>query len=149
MGGGMPIGAFIASWELMNLLTFQPKLGHITTFGGHPISCAAALATFNELQQSNILSSISKKHALFKRYLKHPKIKKINGIGLMLALEFENEIICREIIKKTLLNNVITFYFLFDKKCMRLSPPLTIKEEEIKESCQMIVKSINEYYMKK
>ena len=144
----MPIGAFISSKENMKKLSHNPELGHITTFGGHPISCAAALATFNELIQSNILSSISKKHALFKRYLKHPKIKKINGIGLMLALEFENEIICREIVKKTLLNNVITFYFLFNKKCMRLSPPLTIKEEEIKESCQIIIKSIDEYYMK-
>ena len=113
MGAGMPIGAFISSNQNMATLASDPPLGHITTFGGHPISCAAALATFKELQESEILKRINKKNNLFRQYLTHPKIKNINSCGLMLAIEFENEKICQDIVKQCLGNGVITFYFLF------------------------------------
>ena len=142
MGGGMPIGAFISSKENMDLLSENPALGHITTFGGHPISCAAALATFNELQKTNIIESIAHKRKLFETHLKHQKIKKIHGTGLMIALEFENANYCQEVVKKILQKGVITFYFLFDRKNMRISPPLTIKETEIINACNIITSNL-------
>jgi len=145
MGGGMPIGAFISSKENMDLLSEKPALGHITTFGGHPTSCAAALATFNELQQTTIIESVSHKRNLFETHLKHPKIKKIHGEGLMIALEFEDSKYCQEIVKKILQKGVITFYFLFDKKNMRISPPLTIKESEIIDACNIIIDSLDNH----
>ena len=145
MGGGMPIGAFISSKENMDLLSSNPALGHITTFGGHPVSCAAALATFSELQQSTIIDSISNKRSLFEKHLQHPKIKKIHGIGLMIALEFPNEEYCQNIVTKLLHEGIITFYFLFDKKNIRISPPLTIQKKEIIEACNIITKVLDNY----
>ena len=144
MGGGMPIGAFISSKRNMDLLSIDPPLGHITTFGGHPISCAAALATLNELQKSRIIESVKEKRELFQKKLTHQKIKKIHGIGLMLAIEFENEKVCQDIVKKVLNNGVITFYFLFNQKNMRISPPLTISKEEIIESCRIIHQTLEQ-----
>ena len=144
MGGGMPIGAFISSKKNMDYLSTDPPLGHITTFGGHPTSCAAALATLNELKNSSIIESVKEKRELFQKNLTHPKIKKIHGIGLMLAIEFENEKVCQDIVKKTLNNGVITFYFLFDRKNMRISPPLTISKEEIIESCRIIQQTLDQ-----
>ena len=144
MGGGMPIGAFISSKKNMDYLSQQPELGHITTFGGHPISCAAALATFNELKQSTIIESINKKRKLFEENLNHPKIKKIHGIGLMIAIEFNDEEYCQNIVKEVLKNGVVTFYFLFDRKNMRISPPLTIHEKDITEACQIIQKTLDQ-----
>ena len=142
MGGGMPIGAFISSKKNMNYFSHNPSLGHITTFGGHPTSCAAALATFNKLLTSNIIQSISKKRQLFKKYLKHPKIKKIHGIGLMIALELESAEYCEKIVKKLLQNGVITFYFLFDRKNIRISPPLNINNTDIILSCKIIQETL-------
>tara|TARA_B100001250_G_C19688746_1_gene739268 strand:- start:182 stop:1144 length:963 start_codon:yes stop_codon:yes gene_type:complete len=144
MGGGMPIGAFVSSKKNMDYLSIDPPLGHITTFGGHPTSCAAALATLNELKNSSIIESIKEKRELFQKNLTHRKIKKIHGIGLMLAIEFENEKVCQDIVKKTLNNGVITFYFLFDRKNMRISPPLTISKEEIIESCRIIHQTLDQ-----
>tara|TARA_B100000579_G_scaffold382693_1_gene352027 strand:+ start:10953 stop:12131 length:1179 start_codon:yes stop_codon:yes gene_type:complete len=144
MGGGMPIGAFISSKKNMDHLSTDPPLGHITTFGGHPTSCAAALATLNELKKSSIIESIQEKRDLFQHHLKHPKIKKIHGIGLMLAIEFENEKVCQDMVKQVLNNGVITFYFLFDRKNMRISPPLTISKEEIIESCRIIHQTLDQ-----
>ena len=144
MGGGMPIGAFISSKKNMDYLSIDPPLGHITTFGGHPTSCAAALATLNELKNSSIIESVKEKRELFQKNLTHPKIKKIHGIGLMLAIEFENEKVCQDTVKKTLNNGVITFYFLFDRKNMRISPPLTISKEEIIESCRIIQQTLDQ-----
>ena len=144
MGGGMPIGAFISSKRNMDYLSTNPPLGHITTFGGHPTSCAAALATLQELKNSNIIELVNRKRDLFKKHLTHPKIKKIHGIGLMIAIEFENEEVCQDIVKKTLHNGVITFYFLFDRKNMRISPPLTISKEEIIESCRIIHQTLDQ-----
>ena len=138
MGGGMPIGAFISSWELMNLLTFEPKLGHITTFGGHPINCAASLATLEHLISSEIMSEIDKKEQLFRVYLKHPKIKEIRGKGLMLAIEFEDESLAKKVVEQALEKGLILFYFLFTKTAIRITPPLTISEEEIIKGCEII-----------
>jgi len=138
MGGGMPIGAFIASWKLMNLLTFEPKLGHITTFGGHPINCAASLATLEYLLSANTMKEVDKKEQLFRLHLKHPKIKEIRGKGLMLSIEFEDEELAKKVIEQSLENGLILFYFLFTKTAIRITPPLTISNNEIIEGCNII-----------
>ena len=138
MGGGMPIGAFIASWELMNLLTFEPKLGHITTFGGHPINCAASLATLEVLLSTNVKSKVKEKEQLFRQHLQHQKIKEIRGKGLMLSIEFDNEQLAKEVVEKSLEKGLILFYFLFTKTAIRITPPLTISEEEIIKGCDII-----------
>ena len=143
MGGGMPIGAFISSKKNMDYLSNYPPLGHITTFGGHPISCAAALATFSILKKSKIIESINTKRKLFEANLKHPIIKKIHGKGLMLALEFETQDICEKIIKRVLEKGVITFYFLFNKTNMRISPPLNIKNQDIIKACKIITTTLD------
>jgi len=140
MGGGMPIGAFISSWELMNLLTFEPKLGHITTFGGHPVNCAASLATLKHLLTTDIIQEVEKKEQLFRKHLQHPKIKDIRGKGLMLAIEFEDEELTKKVVDKSLENGLILFYFLFTKTAIRITPPLTISEKEIIEGCNVIKK---------
>ena len=138
MGGGMPIGAFISTWELMNLLTFEPKLGHITTFGGHPINCAASLATLEHLLAADIMQKVDKKEKLFRLHLKHPKIKEIRGNGLMLSIEFDDEELAKKVVEQSLENGLILFYFLFTKTAIRITPPLTISEKEIIEGCNII-----------
>ena len=138
MGAGMPIGAFIASWKLMNLLTFEPKLGHITTFGGHPINCAASLACLQHLLTSNLMKEVERKEQLFRKHLKHPEIKEIRGKGLMLAVEFEDEKLAKKVVEQSLENGLILFYFLFTKTAIRITPPLTISEKEIIEGCNVI-----------
>ncbi len=138
MGGGMPIGAFISTWELMNLLTFEPKLGHITTFGGHPINCAASLATLEYLLSNDIMQEVAEKEQLFRTYLKHPKIKEIRGKGLMLAIEFKDEALAKKVVEQSLKKGLILFYFLFTKTAIRITPPLTISNKEIIEGCNII-----------
>ncbi len=138
MGSGMPIGAFISSWELMNLLTFEPKLGHITTFGGHPINCVASLACLEHLLATDIMQEVAKKEQLFRKHLTHPKIKGIRGNGLMLSLEFENEELAKKVVEQSLKNGLILFYFLFTKTAIRITPPLTISDDEIIKGCRII-----------
>lgn len=138
MGAGMPIGAFISSWELMNLLSFQPQLGHITTFGGHPVNCAASLACLRHLLNSNVMQKIVSKEKLFKQHLTHPKIKQIRGKGLMIALEFNNEELAKSVVEKALENGLLLFYFLFNKTAIRITPPLTISDDEIITGCKII-----------
>jgi acetylornithine/succinyldiaminopimelate/putrescine aminotransferase len=138
MGGGMPIGAFISSWQLMNLLTFDPKLGHITTFGGHPINCAASIATLEHLLTTDIMQKVDEKEQLFRLHLKHPKIKEIRGNGLMLSIEFEDEELTKKVVEQSLENCLILFYFLFTKTAIRITPPLTISNKEIIEGCKII-----------
>ena len=138
MGGGMPIGAFISSWELMNLLTFEPQLGHITTFGGHPINCAASLATLTHLLTSNLMTEVYKKEQLFRENLQHPKIKEIRGKGLMLAIELENKELAQKVVAQSLAEGLILFFFLFTKTTIRITPPITIAEQEIIEGCNII-----------
>jgi acetylornithine aminotransferase len=138
MGAGMPIGAFISSWELMNLLTFEPKLGHITTFGGHPVNCAASLACLEYLLTSSLMEDVDKKEQLFREHLNHARIKEIRGKGLMLSVEFEDEKLAKKIVEQSLENGLILFYFLFTKTSIRITPPLTISEKEIIDGCNII-----------
>lgn len=138
MGGGMPIGAFISSWELMSLLTYEPKLGHITTFGGHPVSCAASLVTLQHLLTTSLMAEVDKKESLLRKYLSHPKIKEIRGKGLMLAIEFGDEALTQKVVEESLEKGLILFYFLFTKTAIRITPPLTISENEIIEGCNII-----------
>lgn len=143
MGGGMPIGAFISSWELMNLFTYEPKLGHITTFGGHPINCAASLATLQHILFTDIIKEVDKKEQVFRTHLKHKKIKEIRGNGLMLALECESEEMAQRLVEQSLEKGLIIFYFLFTKTAIRITPPLTISEKEIIKGCSIIKSVLN------
>ncbi len=144
MGNGMPIGAFISSWKFMNLLTFQPKLGHITTFGGHPISCAASLALLKYLLASNIINDIYKKEMIFREYLSHQKIIEIRGKGLMLAIEFGDKILAKKVVEESLNKGLILFYFLFNDTSVRITPPLNISKEEIIKGCKIITSILNQ-----
>ena len=139
MGGGMPIGCFISSKANMDKLKENPKLGHITTFGGHPVCCAASLATLTELTENkSIIESVSKKEQLFRTHLNHPKIKEIRGKGLMLGIELGDAELCQKVVEKCYDLGIITFFFLFTNTAVRLSPPLVITEEEIIDACQKI-----------
>ncbi|MDJ1504098.1 aspartate aminotransferase family protein [Xanthocytophaga agilis] len=142
MGGGMPIGAFISSKEIMFALANNPILGHLTTFGGHPVSCAAALATLQVIEQDNLLESIAKKEQLFKQLLIHHKIRSIRSKGLMIAVEFESFEVLKPIIDKAIQNGVITDWFLHCDNSMRIAPPLTITEEQIEQACMIILDCI-------
>lgn len=144
MGGGMSIGSFTTSTEIMHTLRDNPKLGHITTFGGHPIGCAAALATLNELKETDLIQKVSTKEALFRSILKHPKIKEIRGIGLMLAIEFDDENTCQKVVNNGLEKGLITFFFLFTSTAVRISPPLTISADEIRNAGKIICDILDE-----
>lgn len=152
MGGGMPIGAFIASQEVMSIFKNNPILGHITTFGGHPVSCAASLATLEIVQ--DILNgtrrngeteelSVIEKGELIKTLLQHPKIKEVRGKGLMLAVEFESFEVLKPIIDRAIQRQVITDWFLFCDNSMRIAPPLVITETQIREACTIILEAID------
>ncbi|WP_293786083.1 aspartate aminotransferase family protein [uncultured Pedobacter sp.] len=143
IGGGMPIGAFISSLEIMSVLSHKPILGHMTTFGGHPVCCAAGLATLRTLIDDHIVEEVEEKGRLFKQLLKHPAIKEIRGEGLMLAVEFENFEINKKIIDACILDGVLSDWFLHCSNSMRIAPPLIITKEEIKEACKTILKNIN------
>jgi len=142
MGGGMPIGCFISSKEIMSSLKQNPILGHITTFGGHPISTAASLATLETIQNENLIDQVAGKALLFKKLLKHDLIKSIRNQGLLMAVEFESYEVLKRIIDRALEAGIITDWFLFCNNSMRIAPPLTISEIEIKEVCQTLLKSI-------
>ena len=144
MGGGMPLGAFAASKELTTHFTVDPILGHITTFGGHPVNCAASLACVDVLETENLVQDVKTKSDLFKKYLKHPAIKEVRGAGLMLAAQFDSFEILKKVIDKTLENGVLTDWFLFCDDTMRIAPPLIITPEQIEESCEIILKSIDQ-----
>jgi acetylornithine/succinyldiaminopimelate/putrescine aminotransferase len=143
MGGGMPVGAFISSGKIMSSLTNNPVLGHITTFGGHPVCCAAALATLNVLLDEKLAEGVVEKERLFRSLLKHPLIRSVNGKGLLLAIEFESFEQNKKIIDKCIHAGVITDWFLFNSHSMRIAPPLTISEEEICFACRIILESIS------
>lgn len=144
LGGGMPIGAFTASLELMNLLQDNPKLGHITTFGGHPVIAASALATLSEITETNLMQQALQKEQLFRKRLVHPLIKEIRGIGLMLAIITPSEDITNTLILKCQDAGLILFWLLFEPKAVRITPPLTISEEEIIEGCSKIITILDE-----
>ena len=138
MGGGLPVGAFSSSHNLMKHFQDKPKLGHITTFGGNPVIAAASLATLRVLRDSKLISQIEKKEALFRKELKHPQIKEIRGKGLMLAAIVKNEEMVDKIIEKCIKKRVLVFRLLWEKKALRISPPLTISVNEIKKGCTII-----------
>ena len=143
MGGGMPIGAFIANQEVMGSLKNNPILGHITTFGGHPVSCAACSATVDVIKNDKLMEDVGQKEILFKKLLVHPKIKNVRGKGLMLAVEFENFEILKPIIDKAIIKGVLTDWFLYCDNAMRISPPLIITDGQIKEACEIILSCID------
>ena len=144
MGGGMPIGSFTTSTEKMHSLREDPMLGHITTFGGHPIVCAASLATLDELCETQLFREVEKKETLFRALLKHPKIKEIRGKGLMLAIELDDAKLCQKVVHRGIEQGIITFFFLFSKTAVRLSPPLTISDDEIRHAANIILNILDE-----
>ncbi|MEP0214103.1 MAG: aspartate aminotransferase family protein [Cellulophaga sp.] len=145
MASGMPVGAFVASNELMKNLQTQPKLGHITTFGGNPVIAAASLATLQELTTSNIINDTLEKEKLFKKLLKHEYIKEIRGKGLMLAVMLANADITNHVVMHCAKNRLILFWLLFEPKAVRISPPLTISNQEITLGCKLIIEALNSY----
>jgi acetylornithine/succinyldiaminopimelate/putrescine aminotransferase len=138
MGGGLPIGAFTASHEVMALLKDNPKLGHITTFGGNPVIAAAALATLQELTETDIIQQTLEKEKLFRNLLKHPLIKEVRGRGLMLAAMLETPEIASEVILACKEEGLILFWLLFEGRALRITPPLTISNDEIAEGCKLL-----------
>jgi len=143
MGGGLPIGAFTASHNVMSLLQNNPKLGHITTFGGNPVIAAAALATLQELTETDIMEQTLQKEKLFRKLLKHPMIKEIRGRGLMLAAMLETPEIASEVILACKDRGLILFWLLFEGCALRITPPLTISNDEIAEGCNMLQNVLN------
>ncbi len=144
LGGGMPIGAFTASNKLMATLKDNPKLGHITTFGGHPVIAASALATLKEITSSNLIDKALEKEQLIRNHLIHPLIKEIRGLGLMLALITPSSEITNEIIFKCKSRGLILFWLLYEPKAVRITPPLTISNQEIIKGCSIIMEVLNE-----
>jgi acetylornithine/N-succinyldiaminopimelate aminotransferase len=141
LGGGLPLGAFIASKNLMDSFTNQPVLGHITTFGGHPLSCAAGLAAMKVLINENLISGVGEKEKLFQKLLVHPAIRSVRTAGLLIAVEFENFETNKRIIDACISNGLLTDWFLFASNCLRIAPPLTISAIEIEEICRIILTS--------
>lgn len=144
MASGLPVGAFTTSSKLMSKLQHSPKLGHITTFGGNPVVAAASLATLNELTESNLIPQTLEKEKVFRNLLKHPKIKEIRGKGLMLALLMESSEIADKLVLECSKKGLILFWLLFEPKAVRISPPLTISEEEITKGCTIILNVLNQ-----
>lgn len=143
LGGGMPIGAFISSREIMQTLTFNPVLGHITTFGGHPVSCAAALANIEVIINEKLVEGVEFKSKLFVELLsKSHAIRQIRAAGLMIALQLDNFTHVKKVIDHCIEEGVITDWFLFNDSSMRIAPPLIITEEQIRESCKIILKAL-------
>ena len=143
MGGGMPIGAFTASHNVMALLQDNPKLGHITTFGGNPVIAAAALATLQELTETDIIAQTLQKEQLFRKLLKHPLIKEVRGRGLMLAAILDTPEMASEVILACKDQGLILFWLLFEGRAIRITPPLTISNDEIAEGCKLIQTVLN------
>lgn len=144
MGGGMPIGAFVSSNDIMSSFKTNPILGHITTFGGHPVSCAAACALLDVIVNENIIEKVKSKGELFKKYLDHPEIKEIRGIGLFMAVELRDFNQVKKVIDIAVEKGLVTDWFLFHDSAFRIAPPLIITEEQIKESCCILIESIEE-----
>lgn len=144
MGGGMPVGAFTASAAMMDLLSHDPKLGHITTFGGHPVIAAACLATLKEITETSLMTEALEKEKLFRSLLVHPLIEEVRGKGLMLAAMTKNADITNEVILKCQDRGLILFWLLFEGCAIRITPPLTISEEEIREGCAILLEVMDE-----
>lgn len=145
LGGGMPLGAFISSVEIMGALKNNPILGHITTFGGHPVCCAAGLAALEVLLRNNLVAKVAAKEELFRSLLKSPAIKNVRGKGLMLAAELDNFELNKKIIDRCIEHGVVIDWFLHCSNSMRIAPPLTISSEEITTACNIILEAIEHY----
>lgn len=143
LGGGMPLGAFVSSRDNMSVLTENPVLGHITTFGGHPVSCAAGEAAFRLLLDDDIVSAVEQKGKLFRDLLKHEKISAVRNIGLLVAVELESPADVINALQKCLDNGVFSDWFLFAPQCIRIAPPLTITEDEIRKACSVILEALD------
>ena len=144
LGGGMPLGAFISSHKLMSTLTVAPVLGHITTFGGHPVSCAAGKKAFEILLQEKYIDTVPAKSELLKSLLQHPAIVQMQGIGLWFSLQFSSDALAQKVAHTCVQNGVITDWFLFAPDCIRVAPPLIITEAEIRAACTIILQSIDQ-----
>jgi len=142
LGGGMPVGAFISSHKIMSALKENPILGHITTFGGHPVCCAAGLAALEVLINDNLFDTVPEKEILFRENLIHPAIKQVRGKGLMLAVEFESFELNKKIIDRCIENGVVTDWFLHCSNAMRIAPPLIISLDEINKACDVILEAV-------
>jgi acetylornithine/succinyldiaminopimelate/putrescine aminotransferase len=139
LGGGMPLGAFVSSTQNMDAFTDNPVLGHITTFGGHPVCCAAGLAALDYLVDEQLMDKVAAKSALFKSLLVHPMIKEVRSAGLLIAVAFDDYDTNKKIIDACIASGVFTDWFLFASNCLRIAPPLIISEEEIKTACTIIL----------
>ena len=148
LGGGLPLGAFISGYEIMQKLSHNPKLGHITTFGGNPVCCAAGNAVLEVLTEPDILDKIEAKGELFKKLLQHDQVVEIRQIGLMMAVEFESAEIVQRIVHGCIEKGIITFYYLSNHKSLRIAPPLTISFDEIKTACSIIQEVFDKYVLK-
>ncbi|MBL6445050.1 aspartate aminotransferase family protein [Fulvivirga sp. 29W222] len=143
LGGGLPIGTFISSYEIMQSLTHSPMLGHITTFGGNPVCCTAALATLKVIEDENLLSKVEDKGLLFEQLMQHKRVKDIRRKGLLFAFEFETSEEVAFIVQECLENSVICFWFLSCPNSFRIAPPINITEDEIKEACKIIINAMD------
>jgi acetylornithine/succinyldiaminopimelate/putrescine aminotransferase len=145
MGGGLPLGAFVSSREMMHRLSYHPILGHISTFGGNPVSCAAGLSVIETLvSEKHLIQSVAEKEKRFVDLLKHPAIKEVRHFGLLLAIEFEDYGFNKKVIDRCIENGLITDWFLFADNSLRIAPPLIITTEEVESACKIILKSIDE-----
>ena len=145
LGGGMPLGAFVADKKIMDTLSHHPVLGHINTFGGHPVSCAAGLAAFRVLLEEGLIDTVKEKGQLFQSLLVHPSIKAVRTCGLMIAVEFENYDFNKKVIDAVIEHGVFTDWFLFASNCFRIVPPLVITTNEIKSACHTIIEVLNQF----
>lgn len=146
MAGGLPVGAFVASEKLMDSLSDNPKMGHITTFGGNPLIAASALATLEEITSTSLIEETLEKEKLFKTLLVHPLIEEVRGKGLMLAAIVSSEEIANQVILEAKDNELILFWLLFEKRAVRITPPLTISKEEIENGCKIILAILDKIY---
>ncbi|WP_185863266.1 aspartate aminotransferase family protein [Blattabacterium cuenoti] len=144
MGGGMPISGFVSSKEIMKTFIDVAPLGHLTTFGGNPVSASASLATLRQLINSDILEQVSVKEKYIRKYLSHDEIKNIHGKGLLLSFELKNKNTVEKVLKNCLKKGLILFRFLFHSNFIRISPPLTITKHEIQKGCSIIIESLNQ-----
>ena len=144
MGGGVPVGAFMSSSEIMESLSHSPKLGHITTFGGNPLIAAASHATLMEVLESDLMEEIAEKEKLFRELLVHPKIKNINGMGLMLAVNLGDPEYTLHVAKRCMGKGLVVFWQLYRNEYLRISPPLILTPDEIRLGCQIILEVLDE-----
>ena len=145
LGGGMPLGAMVSSKEIMSVISHDPHLGHLTTTGGHPVSCAAALASLRQLRDGRLAEAAKEKEKLFRELLHHELIREIRGRGLLLAVDFGEEEINRNIIENCMHQGVLSDWFLFSADCMRIAPPLIVSKEEIRFCCEVILRAADEF----